>query len=139
MITSPSAGPKRILIADDEPTLIFFLQQTLRQTEPVCTVDVAADGQTALQRLKHTPYDLLITDLKMPGENGLRLIELARTLYPGIKTILMTAYGSAEVQQKAAQLQVNGYLTKPFSTATLQKMALALLSFPDVSPAPRQP
>jgi YesN/AraC family two-component response regulator len=118
---------QHILIVDDEPTLVFFLKQDLSQLQLACQVDNAAGGEEALSKLTLNKYDLLITDLKMTGINGLTLIEVARSLQPDIRVILMTAFGSREVEDKANQLQVDGYLTKPFPTAKLRDLATKLL------------
>lgn len=118
---------QQILIVDDETTLVFFLKQDLRQLELACQVDNAARGEEALSKLTLNKYDLLITDLKMPGINGLTLIEVARTLQPEISVILMTAFGSREVEEQAGQLRVDGYLTKPFPMTTLRDLVTKLL------------
>ena len=119
--------PKRILVVDDEETLIFFLKQGLQEMEISCNVDVASSGEDALTKLTYNRYDLLITDLKMPGISGFTLVEVARSLHPDIKVILMTAFGSREVQDEAKSLKVEGYLTKPFPTANLLDMADVIL------------
>ncbi len=126
MLNQPSR-PKRILIVDDEPTLVFFLKQGLQESEIVCHVDGASSGEEALTKLTYNNYDLLITDLKMPGISGFTLVEVARSLHPDISVIVMTAFGSQEVQNEAAQLKVNGYLTKPFPTAKLKDIATEIL------------
>lgn len=137
--------PKRILVVDDEPTLVFFLKQGLQEGDMPCRVDVAASGEEALTRLTYNPYDLLVTDLKMPGINGFTLVEVARSLQPDIRVILMTAFGSPEVQSEVLKLNVDGYITKPFPTARLQAMVRQalnadtsqhLLSQPDYLPVP---
>jgi YesN/AraC family two-component response regulator len=119
--------PKRILIVDDEPTLVFFLKQGLQEAELLCHVDGTSSSEEALTKLTYNRYDLLITDLKMPAISGFTLVEVARSLYPGISVIVMTAFGSHEVQNEAAQLNVDGYLTKPFPTATLHDTATKIL------------
>jgi len=124
---NPHNEAQQILIVDDEPTLLFFLKQGLQDSELVCQVDNASGSEDALSKLTLNHYDLLITDLKMPGINGLTLIEVARSLHPRISVILMTAYGSREVEDEASRLGVDGYLTKPFPTAKLQDMAARLL------------
>jgi len=100
--------PKRILVVDDEETLTFFLKQDLQEAEVSCNVDIASSGEDALTKLTYNRYDLLITDLKMPGISGFTLVEVARSLHPDIKVILMTAFGSREVQDEAKSLKVQG-------------------------------
>jgi len=119
--------PKRILIVDDEPTLVFFLKQGLQESHLACLVDGASSGEEALTKLTYNMYDLLVTDLKMPGISGFTLVEVARSLHPNISVILMTAFGSREVQDESEQLKVNGYLIKPFPTAQLQEMIKEIL------------
>jgi YesN/AraC family two-component response regulator len=119
--------PKRILIVDDEPTLIFFLKQGLQEFQPTFHVDGASSGEEALTKLTYSSFDLLVTDLKMPGISGFTLVEVARSLHPNIKVILMTAFGSPEVQDESEQLKVNGYLIKPFPTSQLQEIIEQIL------------
>ena len=112
----------RILVVDDEPALTFFLQQTLlAKGADKYQVQTAASGEEALQRLQSHSYDLLITDQKMPGIDGLQLIEAAHRIDPGIRTILMTAYGSEEVEDWARRQSVFRYLTKPFYVQDLRQ------------------
>lgn len=127
MLNQP-VKPKRILVVDDESTLVFFLRQGLQEADVACKVDVAPSGEEAVTKLTYNRYDLLITDLKMPGISGFTLVEVARSLHPDIKVILMTAYGSREVQTEAQNIGVDGYLTKPFPTAQLQEMAFDILA-----------
>ena len=144
MLNQP-ARSKRILVVDDEATLVFFLKQDLAEAMlpseiPACHpsmarhpemahhyVDVASSGEDALTKLTYNRYDLLITDLNMPGISGFTLVEVARSLYPDIKVILMTAFGSREVQEEAKNLDIDGYLTKPFPTVQLRDMARNIL------------
>jgi two-component system NtrC family response regulator len=121
---------KRILIVDDESTLVFFLKQALQESEIYCLVESAASGEEALTKLTYNRYDLLITDLKMPGISGFTLVEVARSLHPDIRVILITAFGSPEVRDEAKQLEVNGYLTKPFPISQLQNIVGRVLAEP---------
>ena len=68
----------------------------------------------------------------MPGINGFTLLEVARSLHPDISIILMTAFGSPEVQDEAKRLNVDGYLTKPFPTAQLQNIVQHILTAKDI-------
>ncbi len=77
-------------------------------------VDLAPDGRTALDRLRIIPYDLLITDLKMPGIDGLTVIREARRLKADIPVIIITGFSTEASAIEAVNLGVSGYLTKPF-------------------------
>jgi len=107
-------GPPRILIIDDEPTLTFFMEQSLAEDQRY-QVDIAKSGEGALRKLREQEYDLIIVDLRLPDINGLKVIEMATELQPGTPTILMTAYGSQEVEKEAQRLGVWGYVIKPFN------------------------
>lgn len=118
----------RILIVDDEPTLVFFLRQGLIEAGLECEVEVAGSGEEALAKLTYDHYMVLITDLKMPGISGLTLAEAARSIHPKIGIILMTAFGSREVELEVKKLKVDGYLTKPFPISSLCEMIKTLLA-----------
>jgi excisionase family DNA binding protein len=111
---SPSAagGRPRVLVVDDEATIRDLLSKTLALAE--YDVDMAADGRTALERLRIIPYDLLITDLKMPGVDGLTVIREARRLKTDLPVIIITGFSNEASAIEAVNLGVSGYLTKPF-------------------------
>jgi excisionase family DNA binding protein len=102
----------RVLIVDDEATIRDLLSKTLALAE--YDVDLAPDGRTALERLRIIPYDLLITDLKMPGVDGLAVIREARRLKADIPVIIITGFSTEASAIEAVNLGVSGYLTKPF-------------------------
>jgi excisionase family DNA binding protein len=109
----PAPGQRaRILVVDDEPAIRDILARLLALAE--YEVDAAADGATALDRLRLVPYDLLITDLRMPGTDGLSVIRDARRLRTDIPVIIITGHSSEAAAIEAVNLGVSGYLTKPF-------------------------
>jgi excisionase family DNA binding protein len=110
-IVAPPERP-RVLIVDDEATIRDLLSKTLALAE--YNVDLASDGRTALERLRIIPYDLLITDLKMPGVDGLAVIREARRLKADIPVIIITGFSTEASAIEAVNLGVSGYLTKPF-------------------------
>jgi len=114
-------APPRILIIDDEPTLIFFMEQSLAEDQEYL-VDTAKSGEEALAKLGTQGYDLIIVDFRLPDINGLRVIETATQLQPGTLAILMTAYGSQEVEKEAQRLEVWRYVVKPFSMEEMKAM-----------------
>ncbi len=109
-----SIGSQRVLIVEDESKVAFFLQESLEALEQGPQVVSVPSAEEALHELAYTSFEVLVTDLRMPGMNGLELIRRAQEMQPGITTILITAYGSDEVQTEAAQLGVFHYFTKPF-------------------------
>jgi excisionase family DNA binding protein len=110
---APAAGARpRVLVVDDEAAIRDLLSKTLALAE--YDVDLAPDGRHALERLRIIPYDLLITDLKMPGIDGLTVIREARRLKADIPVIIITGFSSEASAIEAVNLGVSGYLTKPF-------------------------
>jgi excisionase family DNA binding protein len=107
-----SGGRPRVLVVDDEATIRDLLAKTLALAE--YDVDMAPDGRTALERLRIIPYDLLITDLKMPGVDGLTVIREARRLKADLPVIIITGFSNEASAIEAVNLGVSGYLTKPF-------------------------
>ena len=108
---TPTTRP-RILVADDEASIRELLSKTLALAD--YDVDVAQDGRTAIERLRTAQYDLLITDLKMPGVDGLAVIREARRYRADLPVIIITGYSSEASAIEAIDLGVSGYLTKPF-------------------------
>jgi excisionase family DNA binding protein len=111
-ISPPAAGRPRVLVVDDEASIRDLLSKTLALAE--YDVDLAPDGRTALDRLRVVPYDLLITDLKMPGVDGITVIREGRRLRPDMPVVIITGYSTEASAIEAINLGVSGYLTKPF-------------------------
>ena len=117
-VPSPQRAPAaatsrpRVLVVDDEESIRDLLTKTLALAE--YDVDLAPDGRAALERLRIIPYDLLITDLKMPGVDGLTVIKEARRLKTDIPVIIITGFSTEASAIEAVNLGVSGYLTKPF-------------------------
>jgi excisionase family DNA binding protein len=107
-----AAGRPRVLVVDDEASIRDLLSKTLALAE--YDVDLAPDGRTALERLRIIPYDLLITDLKMPGVDGLAVIREARRMKADMPVIIITGFSTEASAIEAVNLGVSGYLTKPF-------------------------
>jgi CheY-like chemotaxis protein len=119
-------GNQRILIVDDEESVLTVLKDGLRMIEDY-EVATATDGASALEMLRQTPYDLIVTDYRMAGMDGLELLETVKAIQPSTKVILMTAYGTDEVEAEAIRLQAFQYLTKPVHINTFQKVIEAAL------------
>ncbi len=113
-VVAPQPRPTapRILVADDEASIRELLSKTLALAD--YTVDLASDGRRALERVRTTQYDLLITDLKMPGVDGLTVIREARRHRPDLPVIIITGFSTEASAIEAINIGVSGYLTKPF-------------------------
>jgi excisionase family DNA binding protein len=120
-----SAARPRVLVVDDESAIRDLLSKTLALAE--YDVDLAPDGRTALERLRIIPYDLLITDLKMPGIDGLTVIREARRLKADIPVIIITGFSTEASAIEAVNLGVSGYLTKPFRVPRVLAVAAKAL------------
>ena len=102
----------RILLVDDEDTLRYVLRETL--IGEGYSVDVANDGFQALEHVKLKSYDLLITDIKMHGMDGLQLIREIKRNGSHLKIVIITAYGSLEMVKEEARLGVVEFVSKTF-------------------------
>ena len=100
-----------IVIADDEALARQSVAEFLR--EEGYQVYEAADGQAALQLLEQFDVDLILSDLRMPGVDGLAVLQKVRELYPQTMLVLMTAYASVETVVEALRLGAQDYLLKP--------------------------
>jgi nitrogen regulation protein NR(I) len=107
----------RILIVEDDPSTAASLQKVL-QAEGY-TVDLAARGDTGLAQAREAPYDLVITDLKLPGLGGLQLVAQLHAAKPRLPIIMMTAHGTTETAIEATKLGAFEYLVKPFEAEEL--------------------
>lgn len=120
-----------ILVVDDYKTMIRILQNLLKQLG-FNNIDDAADGQSALEKLKSKSYGLVISDWNMEPMTGYELIKSVRA-DPDLKNtpfIMVTAESKTENVIAAKQAGVNNYIVKPFNAATLkQKMAAVIGEF----------
>jgi excisionase family DNA binding protein len=123
----------RILVVDDEESVRNLVAKTLAKD---CEVDTVADGPAAVDRLQATDYDLLITDLRMPGMDGLSVIREIRR-HSELPVIVITAYSTEANAIEALNLGVMGYLTKPFRIERMVAMAHRAVGLPpDVESPP---
>ena len=102
-----------ILIVDDEPDMLLLLKRSL-EPDLNCRVVTAPSGEEALQQLEHTTFDLILADIKMPGMNGLELLQLIKHDYPQQTVVMMTAFGQIEMAVEAIRSGAYDFITKPF-------------------------
>jgi two-component system, NtrC family, response regulator AtoC len=101
-----------ILVVDDEPVVQDAVRWLLRAQG--YDVDTVGNGEEALSRIAQHEFDVVVSDIKMPGLNGLDVLERSRALKPNLSVILMTGYASVETAIEALRLGAADYLRKPF-------------------------
>jgi two-component system response regulator PilR (NtrC family) len=116
--TGPAAKAARILVVDDERSMREMLAILLKREGH--DVAVAENGRGAIELLNQRPFDLVVSDARMPDVDGLEVLRHARSINPSVIAIMVTAYGSPDLLRGVAQLGVNDYVEKPFNTEVLR-------------------
>ena len=122
---------KRILIVDDDERVLFVLHHTLMRMDNGYEVVTAHGGREALDRFGEWPFDLVITDLRMPDMDGLELTGGIRALDSSVAVIWITAYGCYKVRDEAARLAVCACLDKPLEIAEIRQAVREALETPE--------
>jgi len=117
MIAERETGLRRVLIVDDDSAILDLADDLL--TEAGFEVQTASSADGALACAREQEYDLVLTDIKMPGKDGLELLAELRILRPDTPVVLMTAFGSIRSAVAAMRAGALDYVTKPFDSETL--------------------
>lgn len=110
---------KRILLIDDDTLVLRTIHRFLKTHG--YHVELAASGEEALEKIGKTNFDLVITDIRMPGMNGIELIKRTREMYfqrnrPALSEMVITGFADPEAEREAGRLGITDYLYKPFAT-----------------------
>lgn len=103
----------RILVVEDDEQMNEMLQSTLESQG--YTVSTALNAQMAIDRCKAEAFDLVITDVRLPGIDGVEMLARIKKIQPQVKSIVITGYASEDTPVRAIRCQVSDYLFKPFS------------------------
>lgn len=117
--------PHRLLLVDDDTSLLKLM--AIRLEAEGFEVETVESAENALQTLRNSQFELVITDLRMEGANGLELFEQIRHFYPGLPVIIMSAQGTIPEAVSATQMGVFGFLTKPVNKHVLLSTIKAAL------------
>lgn len=111
-----------VMYAEDDPFTRELYAEMLQQLFP--DLRLAADGAEALQRYLERPCDLLLTDLQMPGMDGLQLCAELRTFNPDLAVVVISSHDQGDLLLHSAKLGIDGYLVKPVTWELLQRTLL---------------
>ena len=112
----------RILVVDDDPKSRNILERLLTLTD--YEVEIVKSGEEAVKRLKRSEFNLVLTDLDMPGMDGLELLSHVKSQYPDVPVIVVTGLVSEESRNEALEVGAVGLLSKPYTRDQL----LAIIS-----------
>jgi DNA-binding NtrC family response regulator len=110
----------KILVVDDEPRICHLILDVLVQEGYM--VEVSFSGADALQLIKKYNYHLLITELEMPGVDGLKLIQKVKKRNPDIRAIMITGNAIDDVAALSVRYGIDNYIKKPFNILALKKV-----------------
>ena len=119
---------KRILIVEDEKLLGMSLYEILFSATGTFEVVLCETAEDGLEKVKEKKFDLIISDLKLPGEmTGIDLLRKVKEMHPDTHLMLMTAYGSDAVREDAERIGVEAYFEKPFKLKEFLSRVLEIL------------
>ena len=116
----------RILIIEDDAEMRALLKDSL--VEDGMEFESAGNGAEAIQKLAEEPFDLVITDIRMPGLTGLDILPGIKKLQPQTRVIVITAFGSEEVRRKSFDRGAVAYLEKPIDMNRLKTLIQEMVS-----------
>ena len=119
----PGASQKtapRVAVIDDEPIVVREIQRGLKKNR--YTVETFLDGESALQRMATTSFDVVLCDLKLPGLGGMDVLKSVKSQYPHVEVIIITAFSSVDSAIRAIQAGAFHYVVKPVRMAELRAL-----------------
>jgi len=111
-------GNHRIMVIDDEKIVCDMTKMTLQQEG--YEVETFLNAAPALERLKEEKFDVVITDYKMKGIDGMEVLKTVKNLYPGTKVIMITAFANLDAAIEALRADVHDFFPKPVKIKELK-------------------
>lgn len=127
----------RVLIVDDEPNIRKILQASLERGG--YAAESVGDANEALSKLSSSHFDVMFTDVLMPGMNGVELLQKAKPSNPDLHIVVMTAYGTIEQAVEAMRAGATDYITKPFDLNVVKRIVSQLTARPRAKKATPSP
>ncbi len=117
-------GKRQILILDDEPIVCERLKPALEKSG--FEVETYTESQKAIDRLMEKKFDVLVTDLKMQGPDGIDVLRFAREQAPATKVIIITGFATVETAREALRSGAAEFIPKPFKITQLRDLIVSL-------------
>ncbi|MCB0278851.1 MAG: response regulator [Calditrichaeota bacterium] len=118
---------KRILVVDDEESLTFSLYKIFIQADSDYEVLTASSGEEAWGKISEQPFDLVVTDISMPGMSGLELLEKIKKHSPNTTVIVMTAFFDEFNKEEAIAKGAKHFIEKPFEIKKMRNLVVETL------------
>jgi len=109
---------RKVLVVDDDPVVGASITRVL--SAKGYAVISAADGPEALERIANEDYDVVYTDIKMPGMSGLEVARRVRASRPWLPVVIITGYGTADNELEAREIGTDGFLRKPLAPDVIE-------------------
>jgi CheY-like chemotaxis protein len=126
---------RRVLVVDDDPVVGKSFHRVLSQDKGYVVI-TAHNAAEALERMRESEYDLVVTDIKMPGMDGVELAEEVRARRPWTPVVIVTGYGSTANEQRAHAAGVSAFVRKPLSPEMIEEAAVYARQAPEAPVAP---
>lgn len=118
---------KAILVVDDEKNIRLTISQSLDYLK--IPVETAANGEEALEKLNSGRFGMMFLDLKMPGMDGMEVLNIARQNFPDIRVIIITAHGSISSAVEAMKIGAIDFIQKPFGIKKIREVAERVIKY----------
>ena len=115
----------QVLVIDDDAVVGHSFERVL--TDKGYEVDMALSGEEGLKDMDNTDYDVIFTDIKMPGMDGIEVAERIKAKCPWTPVVVITGYGTEENEARASVLGVNGFVRKPLTPEMIESITLKAL------------
>ena len=119
---------KGILFVDDEPLVLEGLRRALRSMRQEWEIYFAGGGQEALDCLSQRPFDVVVSDMRMPGMDGAQLLSEVKRRYPQVARIILSGHSDQEFAMKSVRI-AHQYLAKPCEPEILKSVIMRACAF----------
>jgi DNA-binding NtrC family response regulator len=124
---------KRVLVVDDDQVVGKSFERVL--TDKGYRVDTAMSGREAFEKYAGGDFDMVFTDLKMPGQDGLDVAKRLKEMNPWLPIVVVTGYGTQEAEEKAKAIGVAEFLHKPLTPSIIEDVAARVMARISARPA----